>query len=112
MKWNLLGLTFLFVASTALSSDYKVMYEGKNSKVVLTSSKLQSESNLNKYGKVACKNNQFCVLWFYSEKSQANKGVSAMKKGDMFAETAGLYGIYSKNKVVNNVICYEPKSGC
>ncbi len=112
MKWNFLGLSLFFGASITFASDYKVLFEGQNSKVVLTSSNLQSESNLNQFGKKTCNGNKFCVLWFYSDKGQANNGVSAMKRGDMFSETPGLYGIFSKNKVVNNVICYEPKSGC
>jgi hypothetical protein len=67
---------------------------------------------LNEVRKDICGANKFCVLWFYASETEAAIGASAMKSGDMFAETNGLYAIYSRNKVNDQVICYEPKSGC
>lgn len=112
---SLIGVFFLVSLSTdAISSsdDFRVYYDHGNPKVILSNNGIRSESSLNEYGKSICSKNKFCVLWFYSKKENASLGKKAMESGDLFAVTPGLYGIFSKNKVNNHVICYEPKSGC
>lgn len=112
MKWIISTLTLIFSMHSIAASDFETVYEKKNAKVILTSSGHLSENDLNRYGKSVCSKNQFCVIWFYSNRKNADIGAAAMKKGEMFAVTPGMYGIFSKNKVANNVICYEPSSGC
>ncbi len=111
---KLIAFTLIvFVATLSVAeTEYEVVYETKNSKVIFTKSGQMSEGELNKYGKLVCSNNQFCVLWFYSDRVNADVGARIMKKGDMFAKTTGMYGIFSKNNITNRIICYEPSSGC
>ena len=111
--WTGILLSFVLMNSVfAGSQDYEIIYTGKNSKVILTPSVQHPESELNKYGNTVCGNNKFCVLWFYSNRNDSKVGAEVMKKGDMFAQTPGMYAIYSRNKIVNKIICYEPSSGC
>ena len=112
MKRIAFSVCLLLSSSVMASSDYEIIYETGKSKVVLTKQKVMSESQLNDYGRSACSSNRFCTLWFYSDKEQSQAGVKAIRQGDMFAQTPGMYGIFSKNKVTNNVICYEPSGGC
>lgn len=112
MKWIAFSLVVILSNGVSASSTFETVYEGESSRVILTNSGQLSESELNKFGKATCSSKRFCVLWFYSNKDDAAKGEKAMRGGDMFAQTPGMYGIFSKNKVTNNVICYEPSSGC
>ncbi|QEQ96274.1 hypothetical protein [Neptunomonas concharum] len=112
MKWIAVVFLTLITNQSMASSEFEVIYDNGNSKVILTNSGLLPEAKLNLHGKSVCSNNNFCILWFYSERSNANVGAAAMKAGNLFAETPGMYGIFSKNNVVNNIICYEPSSGC
>lgn len=104
----------LLASAAAYSEDatYEVIYMGKNSKVILTESTQKSKTVLDSYGKQNCSSGQFCVLWFYSNRDQAGIGAAAMKRGDMYAQTPGMYAIFSKNKMLNEIICYEPTKGC
>ena len=110
-------LTILLTTAIAHSAEYdpsefETIYEGKKSRVILTSSGKLPQEILTAYGKSTCRSKRSCVLWFYPDKKQADVGVEAMKKGDMFAQTPGLYGIFSKSKITNDMICYSPEIGC
>ncbi len=111
----LMGVVFsvLSIGSVyAGNNKYETIYTGQNSRVILTRAMHQTEAQVNRYSQGLCGMNKFCVLWFYADLKEARAGADAMRSGDMFTETPGLYAIYSKNKVVNKVICYEPSSGC
>lgn len=110
MKWKLLFLLSIFSLSV-MASDHQVYYDKGNTKIFLTST-LLSEADLNIIGKAVCGSINFCILWIYTSEDEAAIGARAMQIGDMYAETRGLYAIYSRNKVNDQIICYEPKSGC
>lgn len=111
---RMLIVVALLASAAAYSEDetYEVIHMGKNSKVILTESIQQSKTDLDNYGQQNCSSSQFCVLWFYSNRDQAGIGAAAMKRGDMYAQTPGMYAIFSKNKILNEIICYEPEKGC
>ncbi|WP_299795162.1 hypothetical protein [uncultured Shewanella sp.] len=113
MKWMpLVLLVGVLFSLSATGADFDVMYDKGNSKVLLTEDRQLTERKLDEIGKSLCSSNRFCVLWFYHQKSKAQKGAEVMKKGDMFAVTPGMYAIFSKNKINNKIICYEPLKGC
>jgi hypothetical protein len=111
MKKSLLMLSCLISFSTLSTEEFNVMFDDGVKKVIHTKEGVLSKAELNVYGKKECKTEKFCLIWFYPTNKDAQKGVEVIES-DMFAESANLYSIFSKNKVDNKIICYRPEKGC
>ena len=87
-------------------NEYEVLLTGKT-EIVLVENKEPSKSQLTSIGKQQCVNRQFCVVWFFNNMEQAEVGIERQSAGNIFDPVPGLIGIYSKNKMVNELICYD-----
>ena len=110
----LIGLVGLAVCAgvSAADSDLRQLYSSGNKRVVLTATPPPRRGALDLYGKEECGSRRFCLIWFFSNETDATKGVQRMSVGEWFDPVPGLFAIYSKNKVVNEIICYEPEGTC
>ena len=92
-------------------SNYKSMYS-KGALSVVLSNNMQSKNQLSAFGKSSCKSSSFCLIWYFFDSAKAKVGVERAKSGNWSDPIPGLVAIYSKNKMINKIICYEPKASC
>jgi hypothetical protein len=110
----LVGLFWLALSGSiaATDSDFRRLYSSGNGRVVLTVAPPPGKGALDAYGKGECGTRRFCLIWFFADEADAKLGVQRMSAGQWFDPIPGLFAIYSKNKVVNEIICHEPQGSC
>ena len=118
MKKTLLILFFIsmsnllsFTAQGSEKNKFKHLHSQGMTTIVLVD-KSSTLDQLSKYGKSNCAEKSFCVIWYFDDEKKAQIGIKRAKAGNLFDPIPGLISIYSKNKMVNKIICYEPKGTC
>ena len=94
------------------ASEFEKMITKGAIRVVNVSATSVTKEMLSKHGYNECKNNKFCVVWYFNNHKKALYGVKKAKEGNLFDPISGMIAIYSKNKKLNEIICYEPRGGC
>jgi len=118
MKKTLI-IIFLFSISNLLSftaqSKEKIKFKSLHSQGMTTIFLVDpktTKSQLSKHGNRNCSAKSFCVIWYFDNSKKAQTGIKRAKSGNMFDPIPGLIAIYSKNRMVNKIICHEPKGTC
>ena len=106
--------SFVLFTAQALANPPKFqnLYADGVSHVYVSNTNTPSQSELNSFGHSICDQKSFCLIWYFDDETKAKYGVNQMKSGNTWDPIPGLIGIYSKNKKVNRVICYEPSRSC
>lgn len=102
---------FSFSAQGSENAEFKSIYSQGNTTIVLVN-KNTTEAQLSKYGKSNCAGKTFCVIWYFDEEKNAQVGIKRAKSGNLYDPIPGLISIYSKNKMVDKIICYELNGTC
>jgi hypothetical protein len=109
-------LTLAMLLAVQVQSDEDVKFQSLYSKaaltIVLSTHSGPTREQLSSFGKDSCKGKSFCVIWYFDDPAKAEVGVKQAKSGNHFDPIPGLIAIYSKNKVLDKVICYEPTGIC
>ncbi|WP_299661951.1 hypothetical protein [uncultured Psychromonas sp.] len=114
MKFYRLLTLALFTSTTLNAEEINVekKYEQGMQNIYLVKSSQHSKLELKKYGYSICGTKTFCSIWFFDDAAKAESGITTMKSGSSWDIISGLIGIYSKNKKVNDLICYDEKGNC
>jgi hypothetical protein len=109
MKKSILLLISMVFSFNAYSLE--LTYE-KGNNFVVKSSFPSKAKKVSQFSKQTCGSKKFCLVWFVVGENEAANAVKVMKGGDLSLPTPGLYAIFSRNKVANEVICYDDKYWC
>lgn len=94
------------------SIKFQSLYKKGNYNVVLAANRKLTEDQMSSFGEKQCNANSFCLIWYFDDLEKAKVGVEKAKSGSWFDPIPGLIAIFSKNKKINEIICYEPKGAC
>ena len=105
-------LLFTAQANSAESATFESLYSKGTSSVALSDMRGPTKSQVSSYGRNKCSGKKFCLIWYFDDPKKAKVGVERAKVGNWFDPIPGLIAIYSKNKKINEVICYDPSGTC
>ena len=106
-----ISMLFSFSVQGKETAEFKKIHSQAKLTIVLVN-KNTTKSQLYKYGKNNCSGKTFCVIWYFDDNKKAQTGIKRAKAGNLYDPIPGLISIYSKNKMVNKIICHEPKGTC
>ena len=104
--WLTLTMTFAFGA------EFQKLHSSGRAKIILTSGSPAGPVELSEFGQSECASKSFCLIWYFYGRAKAEAGIKRMSAGKIFEPVPGLYAIYSKNKAINELICYDPSGNC
>lgn len=110
----ILNILMLFTAQGIVNAkeEFNVLFSIRSISVVLSAQQHPSKGHLSSYGRAKCHNETICIIWFFDDLNKARVGIEKAKAGNMFDPIPGLIAIYSKNRKLDEIICYEPMGGC
>ena len=109
---GILSIIMLTASFLVSAGSAKKLYSQGAQNIFLVTSSQSSKSALHKHGTKFCSKESFCLIWYFNNSDQAKDAVNTMKSGNTWNSISGLIGIYSKNKIVNRLICYDPNGSC
>lgn len=98
--------------SEATELSFKKHYSQGKIHIYLASNKQHMEQDLANTGRYICNKQKLCVLWFFDDVSNVDVAIDKLKSSVLSDSVPGLIGIYSKNKTVNKLICYQKSGSC
>ena len=111
-----LSLIFLIVmfsgAASAGDVQFEKLYTQAALNIYLAKSTNHTKQDLKTFGHSVCGGKSFCLIWFFDNNQKATKGIATMKSGNTWDPITGLIGIYSKNRKIDDLICYEKSGTC
>jgi len=105
----LLCATLISHSTFILASDYVTIAKNKAMRAVLVDVDQLQRAQVAEIGRRECDAVTVCAVWVFVDRDLANEAAKLIKSGNVFDPTPGMVAIYSKNRVNDRLVCFEPK---